>query len=120
MFKRITAGLIAGASVLSACLPLSMQAATTEKRMLTSYYAHYFHGRTTANGERFDMWGATAAHKWLPFGTRLKVCFFGCEVVRINDRGPYIGNRELDVSYGVAKRIGLFGPGVGWTTVTFL
>ena len=62
----------------------------------------------------------TAAHKWLPFGTRLKVCFFGCEVVRINDRGPYIGNRELDVSYGVARRIGLFGPGVGWTTITYL
>ena len=120
MFTRITAGLIAGASILSTCLPLGVQAATTEKRMLTSYYAHYFHGRTTANGERFDMWGSTAASKWLPFGTRLKVCFFGCEVVRINDRGPFVGNRELDVSYGVAKRIGLFGPGVGWTTVTFL
>ena len=116
MFKRITAGLVAGLSALA--LPLSSQAA--EKSMLTSYYAHYFHGRTTANGERFNMHGSTAAHKWLPFGTRLRVCFFSCETVRINDRGPYVGNRELDVSYGVAQRIGLIGSGVGWTTVTFL
>ena len=118
MLKKFTASLIAGATLLSACLPLSSKA--TENKMLTSYYAHYFHGRTTASGEIFNMHANTAAHKSLPFGTRLKVCFFGCEIVRINDRGPFTGGRHLDVSYGVAQRIGLIAPGVGWTTVTYL
>lgn len=100
----------------SAALPVSAADGT----MLTSYYAHYFHGRTTANGERFDMYAPTAAHKSLPFGTRLRVCYKGCINVRINDRGPYIGARELDLSYGAASAIGLLGPGVANTTVTFL
>ena len=118
MYKKIVAGLIASATFLSAALPIESRAAN--RTMLTSYYAHYFHGRTTANGERFDMWANTAAHKTLPFGTRLRVCYSGCVDVRINDRGPYIGARELDLSYGAASRIGLLGPGVAWTTVTYL
>ena len=88
--------------------------------MHTSYYAHYFHGRTTANGETFNMWANTAAHKTLPFGTRLRVCYSGCVDVRINDRGPFIAGRHLDLSYGAASRIGLLGPGVAWTDVTYL
>lgn len=118
MLKKLTTGLIAGACLLSAALPIKSNAAST--RMLTSYYAHYFHGRTTANGESFNMWGYTAASKTLPFGTRLRVCYSGCVDVRINDRGPYIGNRSLDLSYGAANAIGLLGPGVAWTDVTFL
>ena len=118
MFKKLTSGLIAGACLLSAALPMKSNAANS--RMLTSYYAHYFHGRTTANGEAFNMYANTAAHKTLPFGTRLRVCYSGCVDVRINDRGPYIGNRQLDLSYGAAQRIGLLGPGVATTTVTFL
>ena len=117
MLKTITSGLVAGACLLSAALPIKSNAANS---MHTSYYAHYFHGRTTANGETFNMWANTAAHKTLPFGTRLRVCYQGCVDVRINDRGPYIYGRDLDVSYGVASRIGLLGPGVGWTTVTYL
>lgn len=118
MFKKITSGIIAGACLMSAALPMKSSAAT--RPMLTSYYAHYFHGRTTANGETFNMYANTAAHKTLPFGTRLRVCYQGCVDVRINDRGPYIGDRELDLSYGSASRIGLLGPGVANTTVTFL
>jgi len=118
MLKTLTAGLVASATFLSAALPISSKAAN--RGMLTSYYAHYFHGRTTANGERFDMWANTAAHKTLPFGTRLRVCYSSCVDVRINDRGPFIGNRSLDLSYGAASRIGLLGPGVAWTTVTYL
>ena len=118
MLKTITAGLVAGACLLSAALPIKSIAAS--RTMLTSYYAHYFHGRTTANGESFNMYANTAAHKTLPFGTRLRVCYSGCVDVRINDRGPYIGARELDLSYGAAQRIGLLGPGVATTTVTFL
>ena len=118
MLKKITVGLAASATFLSACLPISSNA--EDGRMLTSYYAHYFHGRTTANGERFNMWANTAAHKTLPFGTRLRVCYQGCVDVRINDRGPYIGARELDLSYGAATLIGLTGPGVAYTNVTYL
>ena len=118
MLKKLTTGLIASACLLSTALPIKSNATT--RTMLTSYYAHYFHGRTTANGEAFNMYANTAAHKTLPFGTRLRVCYSGCVDVRINDRGPYIGARELDLSYGAARAIGLLGPGVATTTVTFL
>jgi rare lipoprotein A len=92
-------------------------AATT---MLASWYGPGFHGRTTANGERYDMHGLTAAHKDLPFGTQLRICYQGCVDVRINDRGPYIGARELDLSYGAAKAIGLIHPGVANVEVTYI
>ena len=118
MLKKLTTGLISSACLLSAVLPMKSNA--SQSTMLTSYYAHYFHGRTTANGEQFNMWANTAAHKTLPFGTRLRVCYQGCVDVRINDRGPYIGARELDLSYGAATLIGLTGPGVATTQVTYL
>ena len=88
--------------------------------MLASWYGPGFHGRTTANGERYDMHGLTAAHKTLPFGTRLEVCYQGCTTVRINDRGPFIGSRELDLSYGAAQAVGLVAPGVANVEVTYI
>ena len=88
--------------------------------MLTSWYGPGFHGNLTANGERYDMYGISAAHKTLPFGTRLRVCYQGCVDVSINDRCPYIGSRELDLSYGAAKAIGLVDPGVATVSVTYL
>ena len=88
--------------------------------MLASWYGPGFHGRTTANGERYDMHGHTAAHKTLRFGTKLRVCYERCVDVRINDRGPFIGARELDLSYGAAKAIGLVHPGVANIDVTYL
>ena len=117
MFKKITSGVIAAACLFSAALPIKSNAAN---RMHTSYYAHYFHGRTTANGETFNMWANTAAHKTLPFGTRLRVCYSGCVDVRINDRGPFIGARELDLSYGAAHAIGLTHPGVDYVSFTYI
>ena len=113
MLKTIGAAIAAGA--LAIAIPSS--AATT---MLSSWYGPGFHGRLTANGERYDMHGLTAAHKTLPFGTRLEVCYQGCTTVRINDRGPFIGDRELDLSYGAAKAIGLVSPGVAKVEVTYL
>jgi rare lipoprotein A len=56
----------------------------------------------------------------LPFGTRLEVCYQGCTTVRINDRGPYIGERELDLSYGAARAIGMIDTGVANIEVTYL
>ena len=88
--------------------------------MLASWYGPGFHGRTTANGERYDMHGLTAAHKTLPFGTRLEVCYQGCTTVRINDRGPFIGARQLDLSKGAAETIGLIGPGVANVSVRYI
>ena len=88
--------------------------------MLSSWYGGYFHGRTTANGETYNMYGLTAAHKTLPFGTKLRVCYQGCVDVRINDRGPYIGSRELDLSFGAASAIGLIKPGVDYVSVSHI
>ena len=81
---------------------------------MASYYADEFHGRTTANGEWFDMHDLTAAHQTLPFNTRVRVINLsnGLEVyVRINDRGPFKKNRIIDLSYAAAEKIGLIGPG---------
>lgn len=80
-----------------------------------SWYGPGFHGRTTANGEVYNQWGITAAHKTLPFGTRVRVTNTQTGqsvIVRINDRGPFIGNREFDLSRGAADAVGLVGPGV--------
>jgi rare lipoprotein A len=88
--------------------------------MLTSWYGSYFHGRTTANGETYNMYGNSAAHKTLAFGTRLRVCYRGCVDVVVNDRGPFVGARELDLSYGAANAIGMVEVGVANVEVTYL
>jgi|TARA_E500000178_G_C16522519_1_gene530724 rare lipoprotein A len=113
MFKRI----ISSAFIAAACISTSASSAGT---MLASWYGPYFHGRLTANGETYNMYGISAAHKTLPFGTKLRVCYKECVDVRINDRGPYIGARELDLSYAAAKQIGMIEPGVVNVQVTYL
>ena len=92
----------------------------TTLSVLTSWYGPGFHGRLTANGERYNQHGLTAAHKTLPFGTRLKVCYQSCAVVRVNDRGPYVSGRTIDLSKGAADAIGLTASGVGRVKVTRL
>lgn len=85
-------------------------------RGLASWYGEKFQGRRTASGERFDMNALTAAHPSLPFGTRLTVRnpANGLEVaVRVNDRGPNIGGRIIDLSRAAAQAIGLLEAGVG-------
>lgn len=77
---------------------------------VASWYGPGFHGRTTASGERFNQYAMTAAHKTLPFGTLVRVTYKGRSVtVRINDRGPFIRGRGLDLSKGAARRIGCAG-----------
>ena len=92
----------------------------TTLSVLTSWYGPGFHGRLTANGERYNQNDLTAAHKTLPFGTRLRVCYRRCAIVRVNDRGPYINGREVDLSKGAADAIGLTASGVGRVKVTRL
>lgn len=87
-----------------------------------SYYGHNdgFHGRITANGERFNKWGLTAASRSLPMGSRVRVTdqrTGRSVVVRINDRGPYYGNRILDLSYAAFAKIR--NPQVGVTKVCY-
>ncbi|MBE9156894.1 septal ring lytic transglycosylase RlpA family protein [Nodosilinea sp. LEGE 06152] len=82
---------------------------------IASWYGPYFHGRQTATGETFNQHDLTAAHKTLPFGTHLKVrnqLNGKTVVVRINDRGPYIGERSLDLSYAAAQCLGSDAVGV--------
>ncbi len=74
-----------------------------------------YHGLRTANGERFDAYSYTAAHPYLPFGTRLRVTNQRngrSVVVRINDRGPYAGGRGIDLSYGAFSKIAPTGSGL--------
>jgi rare lipoprotein A len=81
-----------------------------------SWYGPGFHGRHTASGERYDQDALTAAHPTLPFGTRVRVTNLdnGRTVdVRINDRGPFVAGRIIDLSRAGARVIGLIGPGVG-------
>ena len=80
-----------------------------------SWYGPTFEGRTTASGELYDMTASTAAHTNLPFGSMVRLINTRTgksAVVRINDRGPFVKGRELDVSYQVAERLGIINRGV--------
>jgi rare lipoprotein A len=88
-----------------------------------SWYGKDFHGRPTASGEIFDMNGMTCAHKEYPLGTKVRVTNLSnskdVECI-INDRGPFIPGRDLDLSYGAAREIGMIGPGVARVRLTVL
>ncbi len=82
---------------------------------LASWYGPGFEGALTASGEVFDPYGFTAAHKTMPLGTELTVTYAGRSVdVVVNDRGPYAGGRDLDLSQGAAEYLGLTAAGVDW------
>lgn len=81
---------------------------------IASWYGKDFHGRKTSNGEVYDMYAMTAAHKTLPMNVYLKVTNLGngrSTVVRVNDRGPFVKGRIVDLSYSAAKELGVVGPG---------
>ena len=90
-------------------------ASQAEAGAQTGKASYYKSGHRTANGERFDPHGYTAAHRTLPFGTRVLVTNLKTGqsvIVRVNDRGPFIKSRIIDVSYGAAKVLGMTGSGV--------
>ena len=96
------------------------QPVTAKNVGMASYYKS---GKRTANGERFNPNGLTAAHRSLPFGTKLKVTnprTGRSVVVRVNDRGPFIRGRVIDLSLGAARVIGLTASGVGRISYTIL
>ena len=81
---------------------------------LASWYGHPYHGRSSASGEIYDMEQFTAAHRTLPFGTLVRVVNLDNEKsveVRINDRGPFVDDRVIDLSHAAAQAIGMIGPG---------
>lgn len=88
-----------------------------------SWYGPNFHGRRTSNGERFDQEAMTAAHRTLPFGTKLLVTNRSTGkscVVKVNDRGPYKDNRVIDLSHGAAKQLNMVSSGVAMVDVFVL
>nr|WP_281250697.1 septal ring lytic transglycosylase RlpA family protein [Hydrococcus rivularis] len=94
----------------------SVQAGVKQMRGMASWYGPGFHGRQTANGERFNQNDLTAAHRSLPFGTKVRVTNMNngrSVIVRINDRGPFVGGRAIDLSAAAARAIGLHRSGVG-------
>lgn len=88
-----------------------------------SWYGGKFHGRRTANGETYNMHALTAAHPSLPFGTQVVVTNQNngrTVVVRINDRGPFIGGRIIDLSHKAASQIGMINSGTARVTLEVL
>ncbi|MEO8399962.1 MAG: septal ring lytic transglycosylase RlpA family protein [Ignavibacteriaceae bacterium] len=88
---------------------------TNKGEWTASWYGPKFHGKVTANGEIYDQMAFTAAHKSLTFGTLLRVTNAKTKrsvIVRINDRGPYIRGRQLDLSKAAALQLGMVGKGV--------
>jgi rare lipoprotein A len=88
-----------------------------------SWYGKPFHGRLTANGERYNMYGMTAAHRTYAMGTRLKITNLTNKrsvKVRVNDRGPFYSSRKIDLSYGAAKKLGMIHKGVSRVKIEVL
>jgi rare lipoprotein A len=91
---------------------VAFQAEAGAEAMLSSWYGPGLQGGVTASGEVFDPYSEyTAAHPYLPIGTELEVCYETCTVVRVNDRGPYVGGMDLDLSQVAAEEIGLTAVG---------
>lgn len=82
---------------------------------IASWYGPGFHGKQTSSGEIYDMYGISAAHKTLPFGTIVKVVDLETDksvIVAINDRGPFIEGRIIDLSKGAAEKLGIVNKGI--------
>ena len=106
--------------VVLACFAFVSERADAEEA-LASWYGPGFAGLPTASGETYDPYGFTAAHKTMPLGTELLVSYGGNSVgVTVNDRGPYVGERELDLSQGAAEVIGLIETGVDYVEYTLM
>lgn len=90
------------------------------QRGQASWYGPGFHGRSTASGERFNSMAMTAAHRYLPFGTRLRVVNERngqSVIVRVNDRGPFAHRRIIDLAKGPAQALGLMSTGTAYVSL---
>ena len=115
--KRLVIAVLPPAVILVAAVLFLSSPALAATCGKASFYCCEHHGRATASGEIFNQNAMTAAHRSLPFGTKLRVTHGGQSVVvTINDRGPFIRGRVLDLSTGAARAIGLTSRGVGRVT----
>ncbi len=115
--KRLFAGIVV------CCLAFSGFASHSEAKSVVGWASYYKSGKRTASGEHFNPNGLTAAHRSLPFGTRVLVTNLRngkSVVVRINDRGPFVRGRVLDLSLGAARVVGLNQSGVAKIKFTVL
>ena len=104
----------------TAAEPAAPRAATLTESGIASYYADAYHGRPTASGERFDMHQFTAAHPRLKFGTVVRVTNTAnhrAVLVRINDRGPFVAGRVIDVSLAAAEELQMVQSGLAAVTL---
>ena len=112
--RRRPAGIFA-LIVASLTLPFGANATVTIQEGLVSWYGEHFHARPTASGEPFDSSAMTMAHPSLPFGTQVKVTNLRngrSVVVRVNDRGPFVGQRIADLSQAAASYLGMLRRGI--------
>ena len=122
---RTTLSLLVWVILLSAChrktVPASQEVSGTETG-LASFYSESYNGKKTANGEIYNSSEYTAAHKKLPFNTKVKVTNLsnGKTVkVRINDRGPFVAGRIIDLTRAAAKKIDMIGAGVTKVKISY-
>ncbi len=109
--------------LLSSCASARYETDTSPRYTIASWYGPAFHGRPTASGDIFDMNAFTCAHREYPFGTKLRVTYLSTDKTTsclVNDRGPFIDGRDLDLSYAVARELGLVGEGVGAVRIEYM
>ena len=115
--------LLISAFFLTACASSRYETYHEPRTAVASWYGAEFHGRPTASGERFDMYALTCAHRELPFGTVLEVMnVANGKTVKcvVNDRGPFVSGREIDLSYAAAKEIGLVAAGTAPVKIAYV
>ena len=107
------------AALLISCSPRSSRRPSGKvvfrQEGIASWYGGKFHGRRTASGERYNMYGISAAHRTLPLGTVVRVTHLGNGrklTVRINDRGPFVDGRIIDLSLGAARKLDMVSEGI--------
>ncbi|MBI5187942.1 MAG: septal ring lytic transglycosylase RlpA family protein [Nitrospirae bacterium] len=108
---------------LASCAPARYETYPEPGYAIASWYGPDFHGRPTSSGELFNMYALTCAHREHQFGTRLKVTNISNNKAvncLVNDRGPFVSGRDLDLSYAAAREIGLIGPGTGKVRIEYL
>jgi rare lipoprotein A len=128
VFVALGGPLLVLASALALHGPLAIRPMIAPKPIkqwtgLASWYGPEFQGHTTASGEAYDMFTATAAHAWLPFGSLIRVVNLRnghSQLLRVNDRGPNLDDRELDVSFAAAANLGLLKRGLAKVRIELL
>jgi len=108
---------------MSSCASARNELYTSPHYVVASWYGSDFQGKPTASGDIFDMSALTCAHREYPFGTKLKVTYPSNDKSTsclVNDRGPFIDGRDLDLSYAVAKELGLIADGVGMVRIEYI